>query len=188
MTRPPAALAATLPLRNGAPTFSKSSQVRASMLLRILRRALGSARSLLADRRGEGDLMTSLLLTAAGAVMVAITVPSLFESSDSAARTFRAQVSVLERGATPTFAGSAGGSGWNISVGSGGVSVAGGNGKVQGNVTVGSGGRTGGSIGSSGGTRTGGGAGGTGTFPQPNNTGTTLSKNGGLIRDAILNP
>jgi hypothetical protein len=134
------------------------------MLMRILRGALRGGRTLFTDRRGEGDLMTSLLLTAAGAVMVSITLPSLLESSDSASRTFRAQVNVLERGATPTQGGgSSGGSGWNIDIGKGGVSVSGGAGGVSGNVTIGKGGG-GGSVGGGGGGPTSGG----GTRPTPN--------------------
>ena len=65
----------------------------------------------LADQRGSGDLTTYVLLTAAGAAMVAITVPSLFSSSQSAASTFQNQVNVLERGAGGTAAGG-GGAGW----------------------------------------------------------------------------
>src|SRR5690606_8890904 len=49
--------------------------------------------------RGSSDLTVAPLLTAAGAAMVGMTVPTLFESSDTAARTFDRQVQILERGA-----------------------------------------------------------------------------------------
>lgn len=49
--------------------------------------------------RGSSDLTVTLLLTAAGAAMVGMTVPSLFKSSDTASRTFDRQVQILERGA-----------------------------------------------------------------------------------------
>ena len=54
----------------------------------------------LRNERGSSDMTVALLLTAAGAAMVGLTVPSLFRSSDTAARTFDHQVKVLERGAT----------------------------------------------------------------------------------------
>jgi len=54
---------------------------------------------LLRDDRGSSDLTVTLLLTAAGAVMVGLTVPAMFKSSDTAARTFDHQVQILERGA-----------------------------------------------------------------------------------------
>lgn len=57
--------------------------------------------------RGSGDLTVTLLMTAAGAAMVGMTVPTLFKSSDTAARTFDKQVKILERGAG---GGSSGGS------------------------------------------------------------------------------
>lgn len=56
-------------------------------------------RGLLRDQVGSSDLTVALLLTAAGAAMVGLTVPSLYKSSDTAARTFDQQVQVLERGA-----------------------------------------------------------------------------------------
>ncbi len=172
----------------------------------LLKRTGAWLRALLRDNRGQGDLMTSLLLTAAGAVMVGVTVPSLFESSESAARTFKGQVDVLERGATPSRGGGGIGiglGGWDINIGSGGVSVSGGRGSFsvgsggvsgsfggsRGGVTVSAGGG-GGSVGASGG------GGGTGVFAQPAG-GVSLSRdqgslggngNQGLIRDAILNP
>ncbi len=49
--------------------------------------------------RGSGDLTVTLLMTAAGAAMVGMTVPTLFKSSDTAAKTFDKQVKILERGA-----------------------------------------------------------------------------------------
>lgn len=49
--------------------------------------------------RGSSDLTVALLLTAAGAAMVGMTAPTLFKSSDTAARTFDRQVQILERGA-----------------------------------------------------------------------------------------
>ncbi|MBS2015307.1 MAG: hypothetical protein JST00_20640 [Deltaproteobacteria bacterium] len=51
------------------------------------------------DERGSSDLTVTLLLTAAGAAMVGLTVPAMFRSSDTAARTFDHQVQILERGA-----------------------------------------------------------------------------------------
>lgn len=146
---------------------------------RLLRRSGAWLRTLLRDRRGEGDLMTSLLLTAAGAVMVGITVPSLFESSDSAARTFRGQVDVLEKGASPSGGGAGGGSGWDISIGPNGVSVSGGNGGIRGSVNIpgSGGGRPSVSVGSSGG---GSGGGGTGGFAQPSG-GVSLSQGSGSL-------
>lgn len=54
--------------------------------------------------RGSSDLTVTLLLTAAGAAMVGMTVPSLFKSSDTASRTFDRQVQILERGAGGTGA------------------------------------------------------------------------------------
>lgn len=53
----------------------------------------------LRDDRGSSDLTVTLLLTAAGAAMVGLTVPAMFRSSDTAARTFDHQVQILERGA-----------------------------------------------------------------------------------------
>jgi len=124
--------------------------MRASLIRRALRRSFGWMRKLLADRRGSGDLTTHLLLTAAGAAMVGVTLPSLFASSNSAANTFNGQVKVLEQGAGSGGGsggpGGIGGSGWNINVGigKGGVSVGVGNGGVgvgvgNGGVGVGSG-------------------------------------------------
>ena len=49
--------------------------------------------------RGSSDLTVTLLLTAAGAAMVGLTVPMMFKSSDMAANTFEHQVQVLQRGA-----------------------------------------------------------------------------------------
>lgn len=72
-------------------------------LVRLLRSELGSS-----------DLTVGLLMTAAGAAMVGLTVPSLFKSSDTAARTFDRQVKILERGA-----GGAGGGAEGLSTGSG---------------------------------------------------------------------
>ena len=68
-------------------------------------------RRLLRDRVGSSDLTVALLLTAAGAAMVGLTVPSLYKSSDTAARTFDQQVQVLERGASGRGAGGLGGAG-----------------------------------------------------------------------------
>jgi len=128
-------------------------------------------KNLLADRRGSGDLTTYSLLTAAGAAMVAITVPSLFSSSNSAAQTFQNQVNVLERGAgggggAGGAAGGAGGSsgGWQFNVGPSGVSAAGPGGISAsvgaGGASVGAGGG-GGSVGGGGGGGGGGASGGT---------------------------
>ncbi len=112
----------------------------------------------LADQRGSGDMTTYLLLTAAGAAMVAMTVPSLFSSSQSAASTFQNQVNVLERGAGGTAAGggAAGGStggagGWQFSVGPSGVTASGPGGSVSAGAngvsgTVGGGGGGGGGM------------------------------------------
>ena len=113
----------------------------------------------LADQRGSGDLTTYVLLTAAGAAMVAITVPSLFSSSQSAASTFQNQVNVLERGAGGTAAGGGGaggaagggGAGWQFNVGPNGVSASGPGGSVSAGTngvsgTVGGGGGAGGGI------------------------------------------
>lgn len=66
------------------------------MRAKSMRNMLGR---LLADDRGSSDLTVTLLLTAAGAVMVGLTVPAMFKSSDTAARTFDHQVQILERGA-----------------------------------------------------------------------------------------
>ena len=153
-------------------------------------------RELLRDRRGQGDLMTSLLLTAAGAVMVGVTVPSLFESSESAARTFQKQVDVLERGASPRGGGGGIGigiGGWDINIGSGGISVSGRGGSgFGGSVSVGSGGVSG-SV-SGGGGFNGGGSGNMGGFAP--GAGVSLGGGGGSlsggagnpVADAILNP
>lgn len=62
--------------------------------MNIVRRFLERTR-----QRGSSDLTVTLLLTAAGAAMVGMTVPSLFRSSDTASRTFDRQVQILERGA-----------------------------------------------------------------------------------------
>jgi hypothetical protein len=59
----------------------------------------------------SNDLTTYLLLSAAGAVMVGITAPTMFKSSQAAAGTFQNQVRVLENGA--------GGGGGATSLGSG---------------------------------------------------------------------
>ena len=75
-------------------------------------------RRLLRDRVGSSDLTVALLLTAAGAAMVGLTVPSLYKSSDTAARTFDQQVQVLERGASGRGGGGLGGAG---GLGAGGV-------------------------------------------------------------------
>ncbi len=71
-------------------------------------------RALLSDSRGSSDLTVYMLLTAAGAAMVSLTLPQLWKSSDSAANTFRKQVVVLENGASPSGGGtgSGGGSDW----------------------------------------------------------------------------
>lgn len=159
----------------------------------VMHRAGAWLRALRRDSRGEGDLMTSLLLTAAGAVMVGVTVPSLFESSDAAARTFQRQVGVLERGASGSGQGGIGGSGWDISIGSGGISISGGNGGIGGNINIGSSGRVSGSVGGGGisvsggggGSGGGGSAGGAGGFAVPgagaplSNGGSALSQGGG---------
>lgn len=52
-----------------------------------------------ASIRGSSDLTVTLLLTAAGAAMVGLTVPTMMKSSDTASRTFDRQVKILERGA-----------------------------------------------------------------------------------------
>ncbi|WP_394847131.1 hypothetical protein LZC95_06635 [Pendulispora brunnea] len=110
------------------------------MRVSIIRRV----RTLFADRRGNSDLTTYMLLTAAGAAMVGLTLPSLFSSSNSAARTFQNQVNVLERGASTGSAGGIGsglgsGSGWTFNVGKDGVSVSG-PGGINGSVGGGGGG------------------------------------------------
>lgn len=74
----------------------------------FVRRVLGK---LLRDRRGSSDLTVGLLMTAAGAAMVGMTVPSLFKSSDTAARTFDRQVKILERGTSGGTGAGGGGSG-----------------------------------------------------------------------------
>ena len=98
-------------------------------------RSLAWLKSLLADQRGSGDITTYVLLTAAGAAMVAITLPSLFASSQGAANTFQNQVNVLERGAGGTGGaaggGAAGGAGWTLNVGANGVSASGPGGSVS---------------------------------------------------------
>jgi len=50
-------------------------------------------------------------MTAAGAAMVGLTVPSLFKSSDTAAKTFDRQVKILERGTSGGTGATGGGSG-----------------------------------------------------------------------------
>jgi len=125
--------------------------MRASIIRRV--------RTLFADRRGNSDLTTYMLLTAAGAAMVGLTLPSLFSSSNSAAKTFQNQVNVLERGANPGGMGGIGsgmgsGSGWTFNVGKDGVSVSGPG--INGSVGGGGGGGSGG----------GGGAGGAGGGQQ----------------------
>ncbi|WP_394836796.1 hypothetical protein LVJ94_07795 [Pendulispora rubella] len=114
------------------------------MRISIIRRV----RTLFADRRGNSDLTTYMLLTAAGAAMVGLTLPSLFSSSNSAAKTFQNQVNVLERGANPGGAGGIGsgigsGSGWTFNVGKDGVSVSG-PGGISGSVGGGGSGGSGG--------------------------------------------
>ena len=47
---------------------------------------------------GSSDLTVALLLTASGAVMVGLAVPTLLKASDTAGRTFDRQVQILERG------------------------------------------------------------------------------------------
>ena len=49
---------------------------------------------------GSADLNTYLLLTAAGCVMVGLTAPHLFKSSETASDTFENQVKILQRGAS----------------------------------------------------------------------------------------
>jgi hypothetical protein len=85
-------------------------------------------RRLLVEERGDGTLTTYLLLAAAGAVMVGLTVPSLFGSAKSAAGVLDNQVRVLEQGANPgggSFGGGGASSDWTLEVGSGGVKVSG---------------------------------------------------------------
>jgi len=135
--------------------------MRASTIRKAFRRSWARVRTLFADRRGNSDLTTYMLLTAAGAAMVGLTLPSLFSSSDSAARTFKNQVNVLERGANPGGGGggadgAGSGSGWTFSVGKDGANVSGpggisgsvGSGGVSGSVGGGGSGASGGSGGS----------------------------------------
>ena len=122
----------------------------------------GLIRAFASDSRGSGDLTVSLLLTAAGAVMVGLTVPALFRSSQAASRTFDNQVKVLERGSGTSSSGGAASGGsqspWEISFGPDGVKASGPvGGGVTGSLSVGQGGI-------SGGARGGGGAG-TGSTP-----------------------
>ncbi|WP_394822988.1 hypothetical protein [Pendulispora albinea] len=132
--------------------------MRAFAIRHAVRISWAQVRRLFADRRGNSDLTTYMLLTAAGAAMVGLTVPSLFQSSDSAARTFKNQVDVLEKGANGGSSGGSGagggGSGWTVNVGKDGVNVSGPGGVSgsvgSGGVSVGSGGGGGGG-GSSGG-------------------------------------
>jgi len=56
-------------------------------------------KKLLLTTRGSSDLTVGLLMTAAGAVMVGLAVPTLFRASDTAGRTLDRQVQILERGA-----------------------------------------------------------------------------------------
>ncbi len=102
---------------------------------------------LLRDRRGSSDLTVSLLLTAAGAAMVCITLPTLFAASKTASKTFQTQVSVLERGADPGGNANANEKAtdpWSFQVGPGGVTASGplGNG-IHGTVSAGSNGVSG---------------------------------------------
>src|SRR5688572_17494642 len=71
-------------------------------------------------QRGSSDLTVGLLLTAAGAAMVGMTVPTMFKSSDTASRTFERQVDILERGA-----GGGGGGGGGSATGPSGFDVGG---------------------------------------------------------------
>jgi len=103
--------------------------MRVSLINRAVLRSVKWVGKLLADKRGSSDLTVHLLLTAAGAAMVAITVPTLFSSSKSAANTFQNQVTVLEQGANPSgntggsgSGSGSGGSGWSFHIGSGGIS------------------------------------------------------------------
>jgi hypothetical protein len=137
---------------------------------------------LLADRRGSGDVTTYVLLTAAGAAMVALTVPSLFSSSQSAASTFQNQVNVLERGAGGTggasgsSGGSAGGnSGWTLNVSANGVSASG----PGGSVSAGSSGVSG-SVGQ--------GAGGGGNAPAGGGSGASLGSANNQLNPSANNP
>ncbi len=112
------------------------------MLLRTLKKYL---RSLIADRRGSSDLTVNLLLTAAGAAMVGITLPVLFKSSESASRTFDGQVKVLERGSSSANGASGGGqSPWELSFGPDGLKASGPVGGVSGSVSIGKNGVSGG--------------------------------------------
>jgi len=54
--------------------------MRVSLINRAVFRSLRWIGKLLADKRGSSDMTVHLLLTAAGAAMVAITVPTLFAS------------------------------------------------------------------------------------------------------------
>lgn len=96
-------------------------------------------RRFFSDRRGSSDLTVYLLLTAAGAAMVGLTVPSLFKSSQAASNTFDKQVKVLERGAGGgSSSGGAESSPWSFNVGPDGVSASGplGNSGVTGNIAI----------------------------------------------------
>lgn len=79
-------------------------------------RILKDVARLLRGTRGSSDLTVALLLTAAGAAMVGLTVPTMFKSSDTAARTFDRQVQILERGA-----GGGGGATGSLATGAGGA-------------------------------------------------------------------
>ena len=117
-------------------------------------------RAIASDSRGSGDLTVSLLLTAAGAVMVGLTVPALFRSSQAASRTFDNQVKVLERGRGTSSSGGSQ-SPWEISFGPDGVKASGPvGGGVMGSLSVGKGGISGGAQG---------GGSGTGTASTPTN-------------------
>ena len=67
--------------------------------VRIIRRLGRLLPRFVTDRRGSADLNTYLLLTAAGCVMVGLTAPHMFKSSETASSTFENQVKILQRGA-----------------------------------------------------------------------------------------
>jgi hypothetical protein len=94
---------------------SQQAVMRHPIELPLTDRILNAGLRLLRCKRGSGDLTVALLLTAAGAAMVGLTVPTLFKSSDTAARTFDKQVQILERGA-----GGAGGGTPSLQTGAGG--------------------------------------------------------------------
>ena len=131
-------------------------------IARVVRGAVHRARSLIESSRGSSELNVNLLLTTAGAAMVAVTIPGLLSSADSVSRTFKNQVHVLEQGSGGggSNASTSSKAPWSVDFGPGGVRASGplGNG-INGSLEVGPDGVSGGISGGGGG----GGVSGTGT-------------------------